>query len=73
MIVGKLGYNPLTKRFGVLVMDLWEKDGLHCGTCLEVYIDGEWVSDRLEMSNHKYYLVRTGLIDEALEGLKIRI
>lgn len=72
MTIGRLGYNLITERFGVLVMDLWEKDGLHCGTCLEVYVDGEWVHDRLEMSGRKYYLVNTRLTDGDLEGLKVR-
>lgn len=73
MIVGRLGYNLLSERFGVLSMDLWVNDGLHCGTCLEVYFGGEWVKDRIEMSGGKYYLVKTGLLDGDLEGLKVRI
>lgn len=35
MITGKLGYNPKTKRYGLLVTDLWEHTGLHCGEKLE--------------------------------------
>lgn len=72
MTIGKLGYNLVTQRFGILVMDLWKNDGLHCGSCLEVYVNGEWVKDRIEMTGRKYYLVKTGLIDDNLEGLKVR-
>ena len=42
MITGKLGYNPKTKRYGLLVTDLWEHTGLHCGERLEIEIDGVW-------------------------------
>lgn len=35
MIEGRLGYNSSNDRYGVLVSDLWEDNGLHCGECLE--------------------------------------
>lgn len=77
-----LGYNPETKRYGVLEMDLWVngKEGLHCGQGLEVCIGGEWVEDRLEMKNDgTWYLVNntqffgTGDYTDSIEGLKVRL
>lgn len=48
---GILVYNYDNKRMGILdVMDLWADDGLYCGETLEVYIDGEWKADKLELS-----------------------
>lgn len=58
MIQGRLGYNSENGRYGILSMDLWEDDGLHCGECFEVLIDGEWVEDRIEMNRSgEWYLV----------------
>lgn len=72
-IIGKLGYNLITERFGILSkMDLWEVDGLHCGASFEVFVNDEWVADRIEMSKGKYYLVNSKIIDDDLEGLKVR-
>ena len=31
MITGRLGYNSANDRYGLLVSDLWEHDGFHCG------------------------------------------
>ena len=74
---GRLAYNPETKRFGMLIADLWDIDGFHCGSTFEIY-DSEkdtWIPTRIEMSwpDQKYYLVNTQLKDDDLEGLKIRI
>lgn len=71
--IGWLGYNLITERFGILDrMDLWANDGLHCGATFEVLINDEWVADRLEMSQGKWYLVYSKLKDGELEGLKVR-
>lgn len=70
-----LGYNVENDRYGILEMDLWVNDGLHCGQGIEIYINGEWVEDRIEY-NHKikkWYLVNSGLIGEELEYLKVRL
>lgn len=57
MLVGRLGYNSENGRYGLLVSDLWEDTGFHCGECLEVMVDDEWVSTRMEMSaERKWYL-----------------
>ena len=74
---GKLGYNNNNGRFGLLISDLWEIDGFHCGATFDYYNRDteEWIPTRIEMSwpDQKYYLVDTGLKDDALEGLKIGI
>ena len=49
MITGRLGYNSTNDRYGLLVSDLWEHDGFHCGEGLEVMIDGKWQQTRMEM------------------------
>ena len=71
----KLAYNDETKRFGVInSMDLWENEGLHCGQCLKVLINGEWVEDRLEMTwDSQWYLVKSKLKGEQLENLKVEL
>lgn len=76
-----LGYNNDLKRYGVLDFDLWvkNKEGLHCGQIMEVFINDEWVEDRLEMKNDgTWYLVNnnkyfgTGDYRDNLEGVKVR-
>ena len=48
---GRLGYNSDNKRYGLLISDLWERDGFHCGECMEVMVEGEWVPTRIEMDS----------------------
>lgn len=50
MIIGRLGYNYKNDRYGLLVSDLWENDGFHCGETLEVLVDDKWVATRIEMA-----------------------
>lgn len=70
---GRLGYNMQTERYGLLVSDLFEKE-FHCGDMLEVLINGEWETDRIEMSNQGYwYLANTKIKGEELEYLQARI
>lgn len=72
---GKLGYNYDEKRMGILDrMDLWADTGLHCGETFEVFINGEWVADRIEYSSKskEWYLVYNKLTGDELEGLKVR-
>lgn len=71
----RLGYNLENDRYGVLEHDLWVNEGLHCGECIEVYVDGKWIKDRMEY-NHKikhWYLVNSGLFGEELEYLKVKV
>lgn len=60
-IQGRLGYNSINQRYGLLVADLWEDTGFHCGECLEVLVDGAWVQTRVEFSweRQEWYLVDT--------------
>lgn len=54
---GWLGYNNNNDRYGILnKMDLWEDDGLHCGECLDIVIDGKIVHTRIEMKGKTWYL-----------------
>lgn len=86
MLTGRMGYNSQNDRYGLLVMDLWEIEGFHCGDILEVW-DSEkeqWIPTRMEMHyqpsafrfpkkrNDGWYLVGTEYSGTALEGLKVR-
>lgn len=74
MIEGRLGYNRENGRYGLLVMDLWEVEGFHCGQIVSVKIAGEWVDTRFEMNyRNEWYLVGTDLAGNDLEFLKARI
>lgn len=50
MMKGRLGYNDANDRYGILVTDLWENDGLHCGEGVEVFVDDKWIVSRMEMT-----------------------
>lgn len=59
-ITGYLGYNSENESYGLLISDIWENDGFHCGEQLEVEVNGKWVSTRIEMSlGGEWYLVDT--------------
>ena len=73
-ITGRLGYNSDNKRYGLLVSDLWEHTGFHCGEGLEVKVDDEWVQTRMEMAiNGEWYLVETPYRGDDLEYVRARI
>ena len=74
MMIGIMGYNSKKNRYGLLVMDLWQIDGFHCGNALEVWDYGkeQWIATRIE-KNDEWYLVGTPYSGAALEGLKIRV
>lgn len=44
--------------------------GLHCGDCLDVLLEGEWVSTRIEMGDD-WYLV--GIDTNDLVGLIVKM
>ena len=72
-IEGYLGYNDMNDRYGLLVSDLWENSGFHCGDCLEVKVNGEWIETAMEMTFQKeWYLVGTPYKGD-LEYIKARI
>lgn len=75
-IEGRLGYNSSNDRYGLLVSDLWEHDGFHCGEPLEVLVNGEWVETAMEMAweedGNKWYLVGTPYKGD-LEYVRARI
>ena len=75
-ITGRLGYNSANDRYGLLVSDLWEDTGFHCGESLEVLVDDEWVETCMEMAweedGNKWYLVGTPYKGD-LEYIRARI
>lgn len=76
MIEGRLGYNSSNDRYGLLVSDLWENTGFHCGECFEVMVDDKWVETRIEKSwsesGGEWYLVGTPYCGD-LEYIRARI
>ena len=76
-IEGRLGYNSDNDRYGLLVSDLWEHTGFHCGECLQVKIDGEWTDTSFEMnwSTGKgiWYLTGTNIRGTDIEYTRARI
>ncbi len=70
---GRLGYNSYNKRYGLLSSDLWIDPGFHCGECLEVLVDDQWVKTRMEMNlAREWYLVGTPYCGD-LEYVRARI
>ena len=63
MVTGRLGYNRNNGRYGLLVSDIWEIEGFHCGEPLEVFVNDRWIPTRMEMSwrndGGHWYLVGT--------------
>lgn len=71
--IKKLGYNSSNDRYGLLSSDLWIDTGFHCGECLEVLIDDQWVQTRMEMNPaREWYLVGTPYCGD-LEYIRARI
>ena len=57
---GYLGYNEICQRYGLLVSDLFEKQGFHCGEPLEICVNGRWIPTRMEMTpDGTWYLANT--------------
>ncbi len=69
---GYLSYNFNNDRYAIVdSMDLFITDGLHCGECLSILINGQWVDDRIEYSKNKgWYFVYSGIED--LDNLKVK-
>lgn len=70
---GRLGYNSSNGRYDILSSDLWLDTGLHCGECLQVFMDGKWIQTRMEMdAAQNWYLVGTPYCGN-LEYIRARI
>lgn len=67
---GRLYYNTDNQRYGLMVRGEWYIDGLHCGTPLEVWIDNEWQSTRIEFDEEWYLVGFKGIV---LYSLKARV
>ena len=76
-VVGRLGYNSQNDRYGLLISDLWEHEGFHCGEGLQVMVDDEWVDTRFEMAwgenGGEWYLVGTPYRGDDIEYVRARI
>lgn len=72
-IVGMLGYNRTNGRYGLLVSDLWEHTGFHCGDRLEVMISGKWVETTMEMDKNGQWYLAGIFFKGDLEYLRARI
>lgn len=76
-IYGKLRYNPENGRYGLLVSDMWENDGFHCGESLQVKVDDHWVDTTMEMTcedgQDTWHLTGTEYRGETLEFLDASI
>jgi hypothetical protein len=71
------------KREGILIPDMqsgradirFNSDdcygGLHCGTTMDILLDGQWVPTRIEMGKCGWYL--DGVQIETLWGQRVRI
>lgn len=67
---GTLFFNSDINRMDILFDDGETYGGLHCGTCLDAKVDGQWVPTRIEYSD-KWFLV--DMPSKEMGGLKIRI
>jgi hypothetical protein len=72
-ITGRLGYNEENDRYGLLIHDLWEREGFCCGEGLQVIVNDEWVDTRFEMSMGQWYLVDTPYRGEGIEYVRARV
>ena len=73
MMTGRLGYNSDNDRYGLLVSDLCENTGFHCGETLEVMVDAKWIPTRKEMNMAgEWYLVGTPYSGD-LEYIRARV
>ena len=67
---GSLFYNPENDRMDIRFGLKSYHGGLHCGTSMEVLLDGKWIPTRIEYSNC-WYLV--GIETDHIENLTVRI
>lgn len=67
---GALLYNPTNNRMDIRFNLENYYGGLHCGTGMDVLIDGKWMPTRIEFDG-RWYLV--GIETDQLPGLIVRI
>lgn len=67
---GVLIYNDVTDRMDIRFGPLDYYGGLHCGDRLEVLLNGEWISTRIELGKFWYL---SGVRLSRLNGLIVRI
>lgn len=65
---GVLIFDNESDRYDILFDTNERYGGLHCGECLEVFVNNEWKSTRIEYGEN-WYLV--GI--DGLDGLQARI
>ena len=67
---GSLVYDPSSKRMDIRFGLESYYGGLHCGTGMDVLIDGKWVPTRIELGED-WYLV--GIKTDNISGLVVRL
>lgn len=67
---GALIYNKKVNRYDIRFGPTDYHGGLHCGTGMDVMLNGKWVHTRIEF-DHDWYLV--DLSTKVLDGLIVRI
>lgn len=67
---GTLVYDNYSKRIDVRFNADDYYGGLHCGACMDVMLNDEWIPTRIEM-NDDWYLV--DIKTDSLIGLRVRI
>lgn len=72
---GILKFNEENNRYGLwdYEKEYWIDNGFHCGECLDVFVNGQWIHSRMEMGmQSQYYLVNTKF-EKKLENIFCRI
>lgn len=67
---GNLIYDPSSGRMDIRFGLDDYYGGLHCGTCMDVFVNGSWQPTRIELADD-WYLV--GVRTDHLAGLTVRI
>ncbi|MCM1508730.1 MAG: DUF5348 domain-containing protein [Ruminococcus flavefaciens] len=70
MKIGSLIYDCESGRMDIRFSLEEYYGGLHCGTDMDVHIDGKWIHTRIELSDDLYLV---GIKTKKIEGLVVRI
>ena len=68
---GILIYNHTISRPDLVLVDGSLLGGLHCGECLELWLNGQWKTARLELEND-WFVVINGIPQEMPYGQSVR-